>query len=160
MNKLFKIKILELQKENGFVLLFAVLISSMVLSISLGLANVAYKEIKFNAAAKSTNDSFLAADTGAECALFYDKADPTNNAFTGTAGPNINCAGSSITISGAAPTWTFTIPSLATSGNACAKVTVVKTGPSTTITSSGYNTGSPACVPGASTIERQLQVSY
>ena len=60
-------------KERGFVILFAVTLSSIILSIALGVANIALKEASFSTSARSTNNAFLAADTGAECALFHDR---------------------------------------------------------------------------------------
>src|SRR3989344_7795571 len=58
---------------SGFVILFAVMISSIILAIALGVSNIAFKEIKFSTSVKDTNDAFFAADTGLECALFNDK---------------------------------------------------------------------------------------
>ena len=149
----------KIKSKKGFVLLFAVMISSIILAVSLGVANIAYKEVKFGTSAKDTNDAFLASDTGAECALNYDKSVVSSNAFTGTAGPNISCAGASITISGSSSPWSFIIPGLGSLGQGCAKVTVTKTS-STSIVSKGYNTGSPSCTPGSNTVERELDVTY
>src|ERR1035437_11163940 len=63
-----------IKKNKGFVILFAVTLSALLLSIALGVANVAFREAKFNTSAKDTNNAFFAADTGAECALYYDKS--------------------------------------------------------------------------------------
>jgi len=63
----------EIKKNKGFVILFVVTLSSILLAIALGAANIALKEIKFGTSAKDTNNAFFAADTGAELALFNDK---------------------------------------------------------------------------------------
>ncbi|MFA5095387.1 MAG: hypothetical protein WC447_01870 [Candidatus Paceibacterota bacterium] len=147
------------KRNSGFVILYAVMISSIILAITLGVVNISLKEIKFGTSARDTNNAFFAADAGAECALYYDRSSPANNAFTGTAGPNISCAGASITISGSSPSWNFIVPGLGSSGQGCAKVNVIKN-PSTTIISKGYNNGGASCIQNSSTVERQLEVNY
>lgn len=154
----------KMQDNKGFVILFAVTISSILLSIALGIAHVAFKELRFSTSARDTNDAFFAADAGVECALAHDKGDPAQNAFTGSA--SMSCAGSSIALSGGAPSWSFVIPALGSSGQSCAKVTVFKdtTSPPdvfTTVTSKGYNVGNSACESSSQNrIERELRLSY
>ena len=115
----------KIKKNKGFVLLFVIVLSSIVLAVTLGVLNISLKEINFSTGAKETNDAFFAADTGAECALLYDNDTvPAKNAFTGTA--SMRCAGSSITITGSSPVWNFIIPKLGSNGKGCAKVTVDK----------------------------------
>lgn len=147
--------------RSGFVILFVVTLSSILLSIALGVANIALKEVKFGTSARDANDAFFAADTGIECALFYDYAKGSNNSFGGT-GPNpIQCLGGDITINGASPTWDFKVLGLGSSGQGCAKVTVNKTvtPPLTTIISKGYNDGGPSCTQGSNSVERELEVT-
>lgn len=153
--------------RSGFVLLFAVTLSSILLAIALGVTNIAFKEAKFSTNAKDTNNAFFAADTGAECALLYDR-NPPNRAFTDSPIP-MTCAGNSsisVTPSGS-PTnfWSFTISGLGSEKQGCAKVTVDKTplnDPKTIITSNGYNNNvSGTCsTPGSNTVERQIEVKY
>ena len=55
MKKIFKYLNIEISRAGGsagFVILFAVSIASIVLAIALGIANIAYKEIKFTTSAK------------------------------------------------------------------------------------------------------------
>ena len=66
-------------KNRGFVILFAVTISSILLALAIGVANIALKEVKFNTSAKDTNNAFFAADTAIEYALFQDK--PPSSAY-------------------------------------------------------------------------------
>lgn len=152
----------KLQRSKGFVLLFVIVISSIILAVTLSIMNIALKEINFSASAKDTNDAFFAADTGAECALYYDRTAPANNAFTGTA--IMNCAGSNITINGLSPIWNFVVSGLGSNGKGCAKVTVDKSiPPRTNITSKGYNNGGSipgTCIQGVNNIERQIELSY
>lgn len=149
--------------NRGFVILFAVTISSILLSIALGVANISLNELRFSTSARATNDAFFAADTGAECALLYDREDEANNAFTGSA--TINCAGAPIVLDGFAPTWTFIIPNLGSTGESCSKVTVYKNvvPPNifTTITAKGFNIGDANCESTSlNRIEREIRLSY
>ncbi len=153
-------KIKDIKKNRGFTLLYAVMISSIILAITLGVMSIALKEINFGGSAKDTNDAFFAADTGAECALYYDKENPADNAFTGTA--TMNCSGSPITLSGVSPLWSFVVPGLGTNGQNCAKVVVDKSDfPTTVVTSKGYNIGDASCASSSTNrVERELQVTY
>lgn len=149
----------KLQRSRGFVLLFVVVISSIILAITLSIANISFKEIKFSTSAKDTNEAFFAADTGAECALFNDKT--TGNSFVQSGGSGVvSCLGGNIALSGAYPTWSFILSGLGSGGQGCAKVTVDKSVSPTAIISKGYNNGGASCVSNSNTVERQLELSY
>lgn len=151
----------KLNKKAGFVMLFAVTLSAIMLSIALGISSIAEKEIKFGTSARDATDAFNAADTGIECAMFFDKTSVSTNAFRGTAA--MNCGGLSITPVQSPPNfWTFAVTGLGSSSASCAKVTVDKrASPVTTIVSKGYNVGSGACNSNNPTrTERQLDVTY
>lgn len=62
----------KLEFKNGFVILIAIVISSLLISIGVFMANVAYKELLLSMSAKSTQTAFFAADTAIECALYQD----------------------------------------------------------------------------------------
>ena len=135
----------KIKKDKGFVILFVVTLSSILLAIALGAANIALKEIKFGTSAKDTNNAFFAADTGAELALFNDKT------------PNFYPIG----------TTNFVVSGLGGGGLSCAKVSVLKddtTNPPsiiTTVVSKGYNIGDAACLSSnPDRIEREIIVSY
>ena len=163
--KIFKYLNIEVSRADGsagFVILFAVTLSGILLSIALGVANIAQKEIRFGTSAKDTNDAFFAADTGAECALFNDKS--TSNSFAQTGGTGtVSCFGGSISLSGSYPSWSFVVSGLGNGGQGCAKVTVDKSIlPTTTIISKGYNNGggTGSCVQGTNSVERELELNY
>ncbi len=162
-----KNKFLYRKKQDGFVLLFSVTIASILLSIALGVANVAFRELKFSSSGRDTNNAFLAADTGVECALANDKLSAGVFPIDGPA-TNISCAGNTIT-----PVFTstvttgsydFIIPNLGSSGSACAKVNITKNegvDPTlVTVTSNGYNVGDGSCnSTNPNRTERRLRVS-
>ncbi len=62
--------------KRGFVLLFAVLISSILLSIGLGMFSIAYKELLLSTTDRESQIAFYAADTGMECVLYWDLVHP------------------------------------------------------------------------------------
>jgi hypothetical protein len=132
----------KIKKNRGFVLLFAVTLTAIFLSITLGVASVALKEINFSTSAKDTNDAFFAADSGIEQALYNDKL----GNYSGTT------------------TWNFIVSGLGSSGQSCANVTVDKTAsPIVTITAKGYNIGSSGglCVStNPNRVERELATTY
>ena len=150
--------------RSGFVILFAVTISSIILAIALGVANIALKEVKFSTDARETNNAFFAADTGIECALFNDKS--TSNSFVGDGSGTVQCLGGNIFLNEpSSSSWDFVIPGLGSAGQGCAQVSVTKVGSSpvvTTIISKGYNVGDIiSCLSSDSNrIERELLVSY
>lgn len=161
-------KITSQKNKKGFVILFAITISSILLAVALGVANIAFKEIKFSTSSRNANDAFFAADTGVECALQNDKS--TSDIFTSdSSATTMNCVNSAISLSktvSAQTTWDFVVPSLGSSGQACAKVQVVKDFSDplnilSTITSKGYNSGDSSCASSdTNRTERQLEVSY
>jgi hypothetical protein len=166
------------KKNKGFVMLFAVTLAAILLSIALGVAEIAQKEIKFGTSAKNTNDAFFAADTGVECALYWDKI--ANNAFSWGNQNNvtkINCASfpdiiNSFTESSGTldSIYDFEIHGLGSAGKSCVRVNVLKEKPDaskivTTITSKGYSTSDPNSIyctssSGEDVSERVLQVKY
>lgn len=58
--------------KKGIALLIAVVAVSALLLISLAISDIAYKEQVISYAGRDSKIAFYAADTGAECALFYD----------------------------------------------------------------------------------------
>ena len=158
--------------KQGFVMIFAVALSSVILALALGLARIALKEVIFSTSAKHTNDAFFAADTGAECALFHDLSSPS--AFGVPASPgSTNCAGISVDLNNGSATpdpvgpWTFVLYPLGGSGDACAKVTVIKTGSNPTLTqiiSKGYSSGGSTTIDcsgnSLTRVERGIELNY
>ena len=57
-------------KQSGFVLLFTILVSSIILLIALGISGISYRETILTSEANGGAEAFFAADTGAECGLY------------------------------------------------------------------------------------------
>jgi len=64
-----------------------------VLSIGLAIFNITIKELALSSSSRESQFAFYAADTGIECALFWDFQ---HNAFDVTKTSDIVCAGQSI----------------------------------------------------------------
>ena len=135
---------------SGFVILFAVTISSILLAIALGVSNIALKEIKFGTSAKDTNEAFFAADSAVEYVLFHDKLGASDYPV-----PAVGASQSSY----------WVVSGLGNSGLNCATAAITKNNTTppvkTTIISKGYNVGDAACTwGGQNRIERELKISY
>ncbi len=155
------------KNEKGFALLFAVVLSAILLAIALGVSNIAYREAAFTTSAKDSNDAFYAADTAAECALFYDNSAMSQNAFGGTL-TTVHCNNVSANVTGN-PIYTFTVSSLGVNGSqiACAVVTVNKsdtTNGTVKVTSTGYSNGGGStqnqCIPTTNAVQRVVEINY
>jgi hypothetical protein len=154
--KFFKIK----NQNKGFVALFAVFLTIIVLAITIGIANISYKEQLLSSSAREANTAFFAADSGAECALYYDQsAPPAGDFFNLNGTPDVKCFGDTggVTIFGSfglpiqdpkgrPADGKFTIDNLNTTTSSCVSIVVYKgvvdsfnNTKSTIIESKGYN---------------------
>lgn len=132
------------QHKRGVALLIAILVSSVMLAVGLGVYQRTYKSLLFSSFWKQSQVAFGAADGGLECALYHDIR---------PAGA-VNCFGVLI------GTW---IPGnsgnfeVATPGGGCARVTITK-GAMTLIESRGYNDACGSTNPRR--VERGLKIEY
>ncbi len=157
LNIKLKKEITKANKQDGFVALYSVLVSSMLLIMALSISGVAYKEQLFSINAKASQYSFMAADTGMECALLADVK--LNNYVSVPGGPSIitdfKCAGNSLspiqTITATNTYYAYKLPVTATANGiniqSCAVFSINKAydsdsdgnPDSTKIDSRGYN---------------------
>lgn len=63
---------LNRQKNRGFTLLFAVLISSMVLIVGASIITIALKQNYLSGTARDSQYAFYASNSGLECAMYWD----------------------------------------------------------------------------------------
>lgn len=121
--------------EKGVALLFAVLLVSALLLVTLGIASVSYRETLFAVEARDSGISFFAADTGIECALYLD----SNQVFA-TSSPSGTCRNTSIVfIPTTSSAYTFALP---VGTGACTEVFIDKGyngGTETEVRAFGYN---------------------
>jgi Tfp pilus assembly protein PilE len=87
-----------ISKKKGFTLLYSVLVMGVLLSIVYSILNISYKQISLSSVAKDSQVSFYMADTGAECAQFWD-----NQGSFSTTSPSlrtITCHGQNFSVGG------------------------------------------------------------
>lgn len=60
------------QKKKGFTLLFAILVSVLVLAVGTSIITIALKQVILSGAGRESQFAFYAANTGIECALYWD----------------------------------------------------------------------------------------
>lgn len=172
---------LNLKNNRGYTLLFAVIVSSIVLSVGISIMNISKKEFMLAVGSRDSISAFYAADTGFECALFNDNYFST----TSTAGFSITCLNQSITMF---PTFPNTFPGgndgtglftfdlrMGSTSRSCAKVSVLKyyaldttlnsMVPTSRIESKGYNVGwntsnNTCSVNSPNRVERAIQYTY
>ena len=59
-------------RQRGFTLLIAALVASIVLSFASAIFDIAQKQVALASLSQQSQYAFYAADTGAECALYWD----------------------------------------------------------------------------------------
>jgi hypothetical protein len=148
--------------NQGYVLLLAVLVTSVILAISFGVYAIGLKAVVLSVYIKDSQRALAAADRGVECALYWDnqfRNNTINASIFATPAPfvlpgNANqatCAGRTITnagaVSGGGTAWQqFTTPveghslfTLQFSDNTCVNVAVSKTSSETVYTADGLS---------------------
>jgi type II secretory pathway pseudopilin PulG len=152
-----------MKKNKGFTLLIAIITTSMLLIVSFVVVNVALKQLVLANTAKESQYAFYAADSGTECAVYWDLHDSSRSEFATSTpgGGTIICNGQSpistntqtIPIPGQSvlsliggggttnPTSIFWLDFTRAFSKGCAIVRVTKENDGkTTIDSRGYNT--------------------
>ena len=171
-----------MNKENGFTLYIALVVSSAAILGAYAISNTLFRQLQLSSTALESQKTFYIAEMGLECAKIYDLAHDVFNTDTpfGTNGEVDNyedfiCGsghsnslgeiistrnGGDLEVLGGANKSVF---EMMTEDGGCAYVTVEKKLPDddgyveTTITSSGYN----ICLPGSNRrLERTVQSTY
>jgi len=156
----------QLHNQKGFTLFIALVITATLLLISTGIVALAVRESFLTTSSQDSQYAFYAADTGIECALYWDVKNPSGfSAFSTSTASTIYCNQDSNnpnnppppenTVGGSSES-VFTITFLPQPY--CATVTVNKPSDgSTEIESLGFNTCDPT---NPRRVERAVKVSY
>lgn len=140
--------------QQGFVILFSVLIAASILLIGFGMYSASYKSTVLSSVARESHVAFYAASTGVECALLgimQNQQMPWND---------ISCVFNNISpvaTSGNIVSFAFPMPS-----NGCGNVGITDTGSTTVIRSRGYNICTANYAPDINDpllVERVLEVT-
>ena len=160
----------KINTKSGFTLLISIVVTSIMLIISFVILNIALKQIVLANSNEASQHAFYAADSGLECAMYWDLHDSTISAFATTKTGTIQCGGLTITTNTQTVPTNPTKPSLIGGGGAnatstfyltfqsgCAIVEVGKAANGlTTVYSRGYNT----CTSGPRRFERGITLSF
>lgn len=166
----------KIKNNKGYTLIFAVIISALVLSVGVSILNISKKEFLLASSARESAVAFYAADSGLGCAAYHD----SKNHFTVAYDPQIgtvNCISNGAFFTATVyPSYVFNLrmpyQDPANKDTPCAIVRVTKSDntPSpglrtTTIDSYGYNDGWDSSVNrcltvGPTRVERALKYTY
>ncbi|MDB5187702.1 MAG: seg [Candidatus Kaiserbacteria bacterium] len=167
-----------LKSQRGIALLIAALISAVVISIGAAIFSIVQKQLTLSSVARESQFAFYTADTGAECALYWDTR---FSYFSSTSTPPTGAVCDTQPIT---PSWSgaSVYPYISTfqfaPNNRCVFVTVTKCdGPfvdgvcthdvlhipapiHTSIRSDGYNVACNATSTSKIGLQRSVQLNY
>jgi hypothetical protein len=148
-----------------FTLLIAVLVAGIMLALAFAIYNIVSKELVLSSSGRESQFALYAADSGIECALYWDYQE---NAFASTTDPSGTLAcGENVTtytrdyeVSTKTTTTRFDFLLEGDTTGPCTRVTVTRVDEPrtrTTILSEGFNT---CVVTNPRRIQRSIQVQY
>ncbi len=152
--------------SRGFTLLLAVLISGILVALGSAIFDLVSKEILLSSAGRESQFAFYAADTGVECALYWDYQ---QNAFsTTTSITQVSCGGETVPLTRTydttnplrpvlTTTFSFSFNGVTTNPSTDVQVVRVFYPTQTTINSYGHNTG---VLTDPLRLERAIRVTY
>lgn len=170
-------------RQAGFTLLLAALVTSVVLALGAAIFQIAQKQLALSSIGRDSQFAFYAADTAAECALYWDFRFGyfATSTPTSVVAPDPRCDGISMnvtTISGnpsVSPYYPYTKSSARmdffqdasfSSGGYCAEVTVTKTfdqptqAIKTVIHADGYSVNCAAVSNSSRALQRSVELKY
>ena len=149
--------------ERGFTLLMAALVGSLVLSLGLSIVAIARKSVTLSSIGRDSQFAFYAADTGAECALYWD----IRHGLFATTTPPITgtCDGENLVLDTPASspfTEPYTISFQYEPNGYCTEVTVTKSAdhPRTEIHADGYSVTCTEISGSSRALQRSVELRY
>lgn len=146
--------------QQGFTILFSALVASLVLTLGISIFSVAQKQVILSSLGRSSQYAFYAADTGAECALYWDVRYEYFSSSTPAIDPA--CNGAPLTITGAPGALPYTMSFEFEPNGYCVQVTVEKkaTDPRTVIHADGFSTPCSDISLSGRALQRSVELSY
>jgi hypothetical protein len=147
--------------EKGFTILLAALVASLVLTLGIAIFSVAQKQVILSSLGRSSQYAFYAADTGAECALYWDVR---FDYFSSTSPSGIMpaCDGGALVFTGAPGPLPYTMTFEFEPNGYCSQVLVTKsaTDPKTVIHADGFSTPCSEISLSGRALQRSVELSY
>jgi hypothetical protein len=161
-------------RQRGFTLLLAALIASIVLELGTAIFEIAQKQVTLSSIGRNSQFAFYAADTAAECALYWDFRFGYFGTSTPSNAQNPTCDRQPLSATGRSSSYPYTMSSVqmdlfgdaSVPSDYCAQVSVTKTlDPSThavrtTIHADGYSTSCAAISTSRDTLQRSVELHY
>ena len=162
------------ERSRGFTLLLAALIASIVLALGTSIFEIAQKEVTLSSIGRDSQFAFYAADTAAECALYWDFRFSYFATSTPSNAQNPTCDGQPLNATGRAGTYPYTMTSAqmnffqdtSTTGGYCTQVSVTKSIDPTTsairtvIHADGYNLSCANILVSPRALQRSVELHY
>lgn len=148
------------KNQRGFTILFSALVASLVLTLGISIFSVAQKQIILSSLGRSSQYAFYAADTGAECALYWDIRFEYFSSSTPALDPA--CDGAPLTITGAPGAVPYTMSFEFEPNGYCVQVAVEKraSDPRTVIHADGFSTPCSDISLSGRALQRSVELSY
>ena len=157
------IRRLTQENERGFTILLAALVATLVLALGISVFSIAQKQLILSSLGRSSQYAFYAADTAAECALYWDVRFAYFSSTTPDGSPV--CDGATLTVSPATPppgqpeyTMTFEYEP----NGYCARVAITKDtiNSTTLIEADGFSTECSEIDVSNRALQRSVELSY
>lgn len=160
-------------QQRGFTLLLAALIASIVLSLGAAIFAIAQKELALSSVGRDSQFAFYAADTAAECALYWDvrfgsfatssDSHPASSVSCAQTTPSVTVAASS---QDATSTFTLSLAQIDPTKTYCANVSVAKSknavtnGIVTVIHADGFSSSCTTILTDPQALQRSVELHY
>lgn len=160
----------RLQANRGFTVLLAALVASVTLALGISIFEITQKQIMLSSLGRDSQFAFYSADTGAECALYWD----IRHEYFGTSTPpnlvapdDPACAGQKLNATGRPQVgeqnpYPYTMRFQFNTGGLCSQVTVKKDSadPRTVIHADGFSANCNSLGTNPRTLQRSLEIRY
>lgn len=151
--------------RRGFTLLLAALVSAIVLALGSSIFVIAQKQVTLSSVGRDSQFAFYAADTGAECALYWDIR---YGAFgTSTPATDPACDGQTLNATGRAAVAPYVMEFKIdlfkdSSAGYCADVKVYKntSNPYTVVHADGYSVPCAGILTSGRALQRSVELHY
>ncbi len=153
-----------MKNQRGFTLLLAALIASIVLALGTSIFQLAQKELILSSIGRDSQYAFYAADTGAECALYWDSRHERFPTSTPIA-VNITCDGQAKTTTvtessnGVVSLFRFAPNGYCVDVSVRKLVNVVTGSLATTIHADGFSTNCEAIASSPRALQRSVELT-
>jgi Tfp pilus assembly protein PilX len=150
---------------RGFTLLLAALVSSLVLILGVSIFELVQRQVSLSGLGRDSQFAFYAADTAAECALYWDIRFGYFSSSTPSVTPScdaVNWSDVSGSVGSLPYTIAFRIENLFGANGNCADVSVTKsaTSPRTRIHADGYSAPCSQINDSGRVLQRSVELRY